>query len=571
MQFTKSCLCILFSTASIFAKAQSTYFQQQSKHIHFIDRMEIKTGHVSDLNFTSGKPYDRRYAVEFLGSKVDSLLSLKPLFYSTDTALTLSKTDRYDLHSLYLNNQEWVKGDRAVFNSKKKLFNKLYPTPAGMIEKYGDDFFVVVNPMISYRQMVELNNTNQNLFINQRGLNVRGGIGNKVGFAASVMDVQERGPLFFQNWVSRYNAVPGGNFYKRFKTTGVDYIDARGYFTFRAAKYINFQAGYDRNFIGNGYRSLLLSDFAGNNLFVKINTRIWKFNYQNLFMELHKGANNNSTSNLVPKKYATMHHLSMNVLPWLNVGVFESVVFGRTNRFEFGYMNPIIFFRSIEGNLGSADNALVGADFKANLLKKVQVYGQLMVDEFNLGKLRGDSSGWWGNKTGVQLGFKYIDVADIQNLDLQVEMNRVRPFTYSHFDSVSNYTHYNQPLAHPLGANFNEVIAIVRYQPTGKLNLMARLIYWKQGLDSANGRNFGSDIFRLNGDRRRGDFGYTLGAGVKSTGLNASFIASYELRENIFIDANVLLRQFKRGTTTQNTTLFGLGVRMNLWTREYDY
>jgi hypothetical protein len=571
MQFTKSCLCIFFSTASFFAGAQSTYFQQQSKHIHFIDRLEIKTGHLSDLNFTTSKPYDRRFAVEFLGSKIDSLMALKPLFYNTDTALALSKSDHYNLHSLYLNNQEWFKGDRATFNSRKKLFNKLYPSPAGMIEKYGDDFFVVINPLISYRQMVELNNTNQNLFINQRGLNVRGGIGNKVGFAASIMDVQERGPLFFQNWVNRYNAVPGGNFYKRFKSTGVDYLDARGYFTFRAAKYINFQAGYDRNFIGNGYRSLLLSDFAGNNLFVKINTRIWKFNYQNLFMELHKGANNNSTSNLVPKKYATMHHLSMNVLPWLNVGVFESVVFGRTNRFEFGYMNPIIFFRSIEGNLGSADNALVGADFKVNLLKKAQVYGQLILDEFNLSKLREDSSGWWGNKTGLQLGFKYIDVANIQNLDLQVELNRVRPFTYTHFDSVSNYTHYNQPLAHPLGANFNEVIAILRYQPFGKLNLMARLIYWKQGLDSASGRNFGSDIFRLNGNGRRGDFGYTLGAGVKSTGMNASLLASYELKENIFIDANVLLRRFKNGNTTQKTTMFGLGVRMNLWSREYDY
>jgi hypothetical protein len=571
MQFTKSCLCILFLTASFFARSQSTYFQQQSKHIHFIDRLEIKTGAVSDLNFTNGKPYDRRYAVEYLGGKVDSMLGIRPLFYNTDTPLTLSKTDQYNLRSLYLNNQEWVKGDRSIFNSKKPLLKKLFPTPAGMIEKYGDDFFVVVNPMISYRQMVELNNTSQRLFFNQRGLSVRGGIGNKVGFAASVMDVQERGPLYVQNWVSRYNSVPGGNFYKRFKTTGVDYIDARGYFTFRAAKYINFQAGYDRNFLGNGYRSLLLSDFAGNNLFVKINTRIWKFNYQNLFMELHKGVNNNSTSSLVPKKYATMHHLSMNILPRLNVGVFESVVFGRTDRFEFGYMNPIIFFRSVEGNLGSADNALVGADFKANLFKKVQLYGQLVVDEFNLTKLRNDSSGWWGNKTGLQLGLKYIDVANIQNLDLQVEMNRVRPFTYSHFDSVSNYTHYNQPLAHPLGANFNEVIAIIRYQPFGKLNLIGRLIYWQQGLDSANRKNFGSDIFRRNGDGRTSEFGYKLLSGVKATGINASFLATYEIKENIFIDANVLLRRYKAGGNSQNTTLFGIGVRMNLWAREYDY
>ena len=50
----------------------------------------------------------------------------------------------------------------------------------------------------------------------------------------------------------------------------------------------------------------------------------------------------------------------------------------------------------------------------------------------------------------LQLGAKYVDAFGINNLDLQLEMNRVRPFTHSHNDSISNYTHYNQPLAHPL-------------------------------------------------------------------------------------------------------------------------
>ena len=572
MQFTKSCLCILFLFLSFFTNAQSTYLQQQSKHIHFIDRLEIKTGTVSDLNFTVTKPYDRRFAVEFLGKKTDSLLKLVPMFYNTDTALRLGKTDLYNLNSLYLNNQEWYAGDRSVFKSKKPFLKKLYPTPASMIEKYGDDFFVAISPVFSYRQSIELNNTDQNLFINQRGAMVRGGINNRIGFAASVIDVQERGPLFVQNQIKRFDAVPGGNFYKTFKTTGVDYIDARGYITFKAAKYVNFQFGYDRNFIGNGYRSLILSDWGANHLFLKINTRLWKFNYQNLFMELHTEGKDNNNNNLVPKKYAAMHHLSLNVLPWLNVGVFESIIFGRKDRFEFSYLNPIIFLRSVEGNLGSRDNAVIGADFKANLLKRFQVYGQLTVDEFNVSKLGNDSSGWWGNKFGTQLGLKYIDVANVQNLDLQVEWNRVRPFTYTHFDSVSSYTHYNQPLAHPLGANFNEIIAIIRYQPFGKLNITSRLIYSQQGLDSANGRNFGSDIYRLNGDGRFRSFGYKTLDGVKSTGINVSLLASYELRENIFIDANILLRRFTKGSDpVQSTTMFGLGVRMNLWTREYDY
>jgi hypothetical protein len=93
---------------------------------------------------------------------------------------------------------------------------------------------------------------------------------------------------FFQQQVRNYKAVPGVGFYKVFKSdlSAQDYFDARGYITFNAAKFIDFQFGYDKNFIGNGYRSFFLSDWGNSYLFAKINTKIWKFNYQNIFMEL---------------------------------------------------------------------------------------------------------------------------------------------------------------------------------------------------------------------------------------------------------------------------------------------
>ena len=215
-----------------------------------------------------------------------------------------------------------------------------------------------------------------------------------------------------------------------------------------------------------------------------MNTRIWKINYQNLFMELHS-AEIPGGDKLLPKKYAAMHHLDVSVTKWLNIGVFEGVIFGRKDRFDFGYLNPIIFYRSIEQQNGSFDNSVVGLDAKANIDRKIQLYGQLSLDEFLLGEIT-KSRGYWGNKIGVQIGAKYIDAFGISNLDLQLEHNRVRPFTYSHRDSVANYTHYNQPLAHPLGANFSEYIGIARYQPAPKWLAVGKLIYFTQGRDSSN-------------------------------------------------------------------------------------
>ena len=336
---------------------------------------------------------------------------------------------------------------------------------------------------------------NDALFLNSRGVVIRGRLANKIGFYTYITDNQERDPLYVRQWEAQFKSVPGEGYYKNFKTTGYDYFDARGYFSFNVTKYIDVSFGYDKNFIGNGYRSLFLSDFSNNILFLKVNTRIWKLNYQNLFMELN-ATEPRGPDRLLAKKYATMHHLDVGVTKWLNLGLFEGIIFGRKDHFEFGYINPIIFYRSIEQQNGSFDNAVVGFDAKANVAHKFQFYGQLLIDEFVLSELKA-GKGWWGNKYGIQVGAKYIDAFNIPNLDLQVEVNRVRPFTYSHEDSVTNYTHYNQPLAHPLGANFQELIGLLRYQPAPKWNIQAKAIYYYQGKDSTNGSSFGSNIFCL--------------------------------------------------------------------------
>lgn len=151
---------------------------------------------------------------------------------------------------------------------------------------------------------------------------------------------------------------------------------------------------------------------------------------------------------------------------------------------------------------------MAGFDFKANVAHRFQFYGQFLLDEFKLSQVTANT-GWWANKWGLQLGAKYVDAFGIANLDLQLESNRVRPFTYSHYSMTANYTHYNQPLAHPLGANFQEFIGILRYQPAPKWYINAKIIYYNQGLDSLSGRNFGSDPF-LENKTRMGDYGYEI-------------------------------------------------------------
>lgn len=573
MQIIKSCCILLFFISPLFLAAQSTYLQQGDKGYLLLERLEIKARTNAQLNF-SGMKYLNRQLVTREAEKIDSMSN------ADSNGIKLSAIDRYNLRSFYMNNSEWVSGSREGFASRKPVLKHFYTTPPNLFEVHSKDFFMAVNPLLQVHLGSESGNS-ERIFQNTRGLMVRGRIANKIGFFTSVTDNQERGPGFFHQWVNSYRAVPGVGFYKTFKRTAVDYFDVRGYFTVNVAKYIDVQFGHDKNFIGNGYRSLFLSDWGNSYLFLKLNTRIWKLNYQNILMELMPQFVKRSDA-VLDRKYQVMHHLSINVSKSVNIGIFEAVTFGRRNHFDFQYLNPIIFLRPIESGSGSGDKAKVGFDFKANVAGKFQFYGQLLIDEFVLNKLRNDKNNFV-NKYGYQLGAKYIDAFGIANLDLQVETNRVRPFTYSHRDSLSNYTHYNQPMAHPLGANFQEFIGILRYQPAKKWYVYGRAMYYYQGLDSA-GLNFGGNPFRnydegkplndpSNPSAGQRESGYFVGSGLKGQCLNALLQLSYEWKENLYLDLSLQHRTYKIAQLNSNTsnTLITAGIRWNIAKRVYDF
>lgn len=565
MQFRKTLVRLFIFILPLSSLAQSVNLPQGSKHAHFLDRLEILLEDDSNLNFSGMKPISRKTAVE-AAELADSLHKKYPY----DEYYHLSRVDQYNLHNLLMNNAEWVRGSKDSFVSRKSLWNTFYKTRSDLFQVDQKDFFLAVNPVIQEQQSWEAGNS-QRIFLNTRGVTARGLIGRKVGFDFYLTENQERPPLFVQQWEKKFMAVPGAGFYKPYNKTAYDYIDGRGSVYFGLAKYFHFQFGYDRNFIGNGYRSLLLSNFANNYLFLKINTRVWKLNYTNLFMELIPQNKDNPGNILLPKKYAAMHRLDVNIAKWLNVGLSETVVFGRRNHFEFSYLNPVIFLRSAEQQTGSPDNAMLGLDMKINVAHQVQLYTQLLLDEFVLKEIT-STRGWWGNKYGMQFGVKYLNIFDISNLDVQGEINFVRPFTYTHYDSTANYTHYNQPLAHPFGAGFIEEIAIVTYQPQPRLTGQLKVILSTQGVDTA-GRNLGNNIFLLSGTRLS-DYGYSIPAGAHGAGINASMRVSYELKENLFLDGSLMLRKFttrNRPALSSSTTLLSVGVRMNMFRREYDY
>jgi hypothetical protein len=557
-------LCVLFLCILNTIYAQQTYILNGYKESWIANRLEIKLQKHAKLNFSGIQPYNRQWFTEALIHADTTKNKNKDCECIT---FPTSSVDDYNMAEQLQQNRQFA-GNYVTPQLSKRPLGQLYATPQHLFEVNDKDFYLVVNPIIHQMQGVEFG-SKRRPFINAKGVEIRGDVSKKVGFAATIVDIQERGAQYVRNFTDTFSAFPGAGFKKVFKVDGVDYFDATGYVTFSAAKRFNFQLGYDRNHFGNGIRSLILSEFAPNYYFLKMNLNVWKLNYQVMWMQLNQ-TNIRVQDGLLPKKYAAFHHLSINAAPWLNVGVFENIVFSRSNNFEISYLNPLIFYRSVEQQNGSPDNAVLGFDLKANIAKRGQFYAQFTLDEFNLAESRNYNK-WWGNKYGMQLGGKLIDAFDVPNLDLQAELNVVRPFTYSHYDSSANYAHYNQPLAHPLGANFKEFIFLARYQPKPKWYAEAKLVAWQQGLDS-NGINYGNNIFKLYTTRPFED-NWTIGKGIKTNGLLANFWLGYEIKQNLFIDANLLYRRYsnKANIGVKNTTQFSLGIRINMRRRDLDF
>ncbi|MEM7110123.1 MAG: hypothetical protein AAF519_17985, partial [Bacteroidota bacterium] len=156
----------------------------------------------------------------------------------------------------------------------------------------------------------------------------------------------------------------------------------------------------------------------------------------------------------------------------------------------------------------------------------------------------------------------------MDNLDLQAEFNIARPYTYSHDTPFGSYSGYRQPLAHPLGANFREIVGIVRYQPLNRLMITGKLILAEYGEDGVN-ENWGGDILVNSSTRERrdtGDRGHFIGQGVGTNLTFADVTLSYQWKHNFFIDLKHIYREQNSEQTdlSRDTNFTSVVLRWNV-------
>lgn len=506
----------------------------------------------------------------------------------------LNKTSEDSIHEEWSGFRPYIVSPVQTQKDKSRnwFVRKIKKENLIIVNDTADQFYMTIDPLLNFEFGMDMaDSSHEKLYKNTRGFIVRGDIGKKFSFESSFYENQATYARYIDNYIAatddlfpqtanyNYAVIPGQGRSKVFKKNGYDYAMASGYVSYSPNKIFNIQAGHGKHFVGDGYRSLLLSDNSFNYPYARITTTYRNIQYTNLytsFMNLTDGGVKTPphVERLFQKKTGSFQMLSVDLWKRLQLGLFQGMIFeaaDSTNKehVNFNTFDPVIGVNAAVYGLHNKNNVLLGATMKLKVTNSISLYGQYMLDDIP----SKEGLGQVGNKSGYQLGFKYFNLFTIKDLHLQLEYNSVRPYAYSSANTFQSYTHYNQALAHPLGANFNELIGFLNYR-IKDFFIELKGNYAVKGNDSSS-YNYGGNIFRSSGSFQVNQNldNITIGQGLKTTVMYEDVHIGYLINPatNFNIVIGVSNRMERTAKTTNNTQFVYFGIRTSLANFYYDF
>jgi len=405
--------------------------------------------------------------------------------------------------------QEMTRVERETFEFLKTEFNYEMSKISGDAEPSETRWHLysteltqgVLNADIHY-SLSRTNTGDQVTTDRSQGIETNGYVFNTVGFYFNLIDNLEKGDnvnysrfndgtinkLWFLSQVDK-------DYYKRIKTPfrGVipsqidnqnkfqyDEINAQfswqvGSFTFSLEK-MNNVWGYGRN------GTIIFSDNAPSYPQIKMRIPLSKdIDFIYFHGELNSLVVDSSRSYMVTypdqtyskfrevdhSKYVAAHQLEISVWHGVDFSIGESVVYSDKGPL-FLYLIPVMFFKAGEHYNNDMDNCQLFGSLDLNIVKNVNAYFSLFIDEINTDKL------FDPNLSHRQVAFTSgIHVYDIPatNYDITLEYTRVNPATYNHSYPTTTFTNNGFIMGSWMGQNADNLFFEVGVSPMHALRL----------------------------------------------------------------------------------------------------
>ncbi|MDB5025319.1 MAG: hypothetical protein JWP78_3074 [Mucilaginibacter sp.] len=404
------------------------------------------------------------------------------------------------------------------------------------------------------------------------GLQLGGTVGSKFYYNISGYDARAVFPEYLSTYINQVGIVPGQAYDRTLAGNSSQWSYLTAVVSYTPIKYLNISAGRDKTFIGDGYRSMLLSDYASPYPFVKLTGTLGNVKYMAMWTYMNDPAST-SQYGINRKKFGVFHYLDWNVSNRLSFGFFDNVIGfftddnGAKRPFDFNYINPIIFLKPVNNSSDDPDKSLLGLTGKYKISDGIAVYGQFALNEFH-SKDFFSNNGASDNKYGWQLGFKGANLFGIKNLNYLMETNNAKPYTYEARSAIENYSQNGEPLAHPWGANFREVVGLLNYTYK-RFDFSGEADFGHYGLD-INGLNYGKDVFQIYTHAAKAYGNYT-GQGLTTNMYYWQGKVAYVLnpKYNLRIELGGILRTERNSQFDDKTSMLTIGLRSsfrNLYT-----
>lgn len=346
-----------------------------------------------------------------------------------------------------------------------------------VFELKGKDYFLTISPTINLSRGKDFLDTNdRKLFQNTRGFIVEGDLFKNFSFSTSFYENQAR----FTEYESDYflalgelypvanfyyhtqNAViPGSGRTKYFNTDGFDYAYAIGNLVYTPIKQLTISTGNNQHFIGDGHRSLLLSDHSYSAPYVMADWTInskFRFTYmRSRLMNLVRRPATGSVESYYEAKGYSVNYFTYQPNSKINISLFEGSIWNRGDSITSHashpmFYNPVPVISSLILNGKNELNSLLGINLGVQITDNHRAYGQLALNGSDYEKL------------GFQLGYRGYNFFGLKDFMLQAEYNYVPLGLYESSNARLNYTHYNMSLGHSRGNGFQELLVRSNYE-----------------------------------------------------------------------------------------------------------
>ena len=423
---------------------------------------------------------------------------------------------------------------------ERKLFNE------HLFDVQKDDFTFFADFIPDFQLGRDFARGGKTLWLNTRGFQAGGTVGDKFYFYTSGFENQGVFPDYIDNYINSNRVVPG-QMYGKIGKRVQDWAYVSAIVSYAVSKKFNLTLAYDKTHIGDGYRSMLLSDQSSNYTSLKFSGTLGDVQYLSQWsymldplegrMDVNTAGDKQVLGSPTRNKWGAFQYVDWNVDERFSIGLFNAVLWG-------------------ESSDTLARETVVQAGFGLNmryrLLDQLSMYGQAH----------------YYKKLGTQIGLRGYDLLGLRDLNYLVEYNRAAPYAYSSKDVITGYTNYSEPLAHPLGGNFNEVLGKLNYTYK-RFDFSLQANYAQYGVDPAGEVHYGGNLLKPIEQEQ----GSKVGQGIETDLLYGSGIVSYVFnpKYNLRLEAGAALRRQTNSLNKNTSGMLIFGLRASFRDLHYDF